>query len=142
MGLLYSGASLQGTSWRRVLCPLYSGASLQGTSWRRVLCPLYSGASLQGTSWGGIPCPLYSGGDRLGLSLIQWSLSTRDSLRTGPSSPNLKDSKHIWRLHRDLFLIESHSLIAFIQESKLNLVCELQKLLQVNGRKDIITHYT
>ena len=41
-----NGASLQGTSWGRVLCP-YSGAYLQGTSWG---CPLYSGASLQGTS--------------------------------------------------------------------------------------------
>ena len=54
-----------------VLCPLYSGASLQGTSWGRG--PLYSGASLQGTSWGQrVLCPLYSGlaslqGDKLGM---------------------------------------------------------------------------
>ena len=47
-GSFVSGASLQGTSWGWVLCPLYSGASLQGTSWG----PLYGGASLQGTSWG------------------------------------------------------------------------------------------
>ena len=87
---LYSGASLQGTSWGRVLCPLYSGASLQVTSWGRVLCPLYSGASLQGTSWGQVLCPLYSGASLQGtswgtgpLSLIQWSLSTRDKLGTG-----------------------------------------------------------
>ena len=87
-----------------ILCPLYSGASLQGTSWRYplsliqrslstrdkleissvpytvlveplykgqvgdILCPLYSRASLQGTSW------------RYPLSLIQRSLSTRDKL--------------------------------------------------------------
>ena len=38
------------TTRGRVLCALYSGASLQGTSWGQVLCPLYSGASLQGTS--------------------------------------------------------------------------------------------
>ena len=72
----YSGASLykgQVCGW--VLCPLYSGASLQGTSWGWVLCPLYSGASLQGTSLWMDP-----------LSLIQWSLSTRDKLWMGPLS--------------------------------------------------------
>ena len=57
-----------------------------------VLCPLYSGASLQGTSWGGsfVPYtvePLSK--EQVGtgpLSLIQWSLSTRDKLGTGPLS--------------------------------------------------------
>ena len=90
----YSGASLQGTSWGRVLCPLYSGASLQVTSWGRVLCPLYSGASLQVTSWGRVLCPLYSGASLQGtswgtgpLSLIQWSLSTRDKLGDGSFVP-------------------------------------------------------
>ena len=52
----------------------------------------YSGASLQGTSWGWVLVsytvePLYKGqvGDG-SLSLIQWSLSTRDKLGTGPFS--------------------------------------------------------
>ena len=77
-----------------VLCPLYSGASLQGTSWSFVpytytVEPLYkgqvgddSGASLQGTSWSFVPYtvePLFKG--QVGpLSLIQWRLSTRDKL--------------------------------------------------------------
>ena len=75
-----------------VLCPSNSGASLQGTSWERVLCPLYSGASLQGTCWGGSFVsytvePLYKGQVGVGpLSLIQWSLSTRDKLGVGPLS--------------------------------------------------------
>ena len=62
---VYSGASLQGTGWGQVLCPLYSGASLQGTVWAQVLCPLYSGASLQGTSWGQVLCPLYGGASQV-----------------------------------------------------------------------------
>ena len=77
----YSGASLQGTSWRWIPCtvePLYKGQVGDGSfvpytveplykgqlSWRWVLCPLYSGASLQGTSWRWVPCtvePLYKG---------------------------------------------------------------------------------
>ena len=36
---------------------------------------LYSGASLQGTSWGQVLC-----------GIVQWSLSTRDKLGTGPLS--------------------------------------------------------
>ena len=62
----------------------YDGASLQGTSWGWVLCPLYSGASLQGTSWEQVHTvePLYKGQVGTGpLSLIQWSLSTRDKIR-------------------------------------------------------------
>ena len=103
---LYCGASLQGTSWgtgplslilwsfstRDMLGDwsfvpytvelLYKGQVgggsfvpytvellYKGHVGGLVLCPLYCGASLQGTSWGTGP-----------LSLIQWSLSTRDKL--------------------------------------------------------------
>ena len=52
----YSGASLQGTSWRQVLCPLYSEASLQGTSWRQVLCP---SSYLRGNKCDPTTCPLF-----------------------------------------------------------------------------------
>ena len=50
-----------------VPCPLYSGASLQRTSWGGPLSYIYSGTSLQRTSWGGplsyiyIVEPLYKG---------------------------------------------------------------------------------
>ena len=77
-----------------VLCPLYSGASLQGTSWSFVpytVAPLYKGQvgplSLIHIQWslstrdklGMTVAPLYKG--QVGpLSLIQWRLSTRDKL--------------------------------------------------------------
>ena len=112
---LYSGASLQGTSWffvaytvepRQVgdgwrACGWGRGAGTQwslstrdklGTGplsliqWSLALykgqvgdgsfVPLSCGTSLQGTSWGRVLCPL-----------IQWNLSTRDKLGTGPLSP-------------------------------------------------------
>ena len=56
-----------------VLCPLYSGASLQGTSWGGPLSYIYvySGTSLQGTSWGGPLSYIYSGTkDKLGRSFV------------------------------------------------------------------------
>ena len=94
---LYSGASLQGTSWERVhrveplykgqvgdgsfvhytVEPLYKGQVGDGSFVHytveplykgRVLCSLYSGASLQGTSWGRVLCSLYSGASLQGTS--------------------------------------------------------------------------
>ena len=76
-----------------VLVCQYSGASLQGTSWRQSLFantvePLYKGQV------GDSPClPIQwslSTRDKLETSPclpIQWSLSTRDKLETSPLSP-------------------------------------------------------
>ena len=90
--IIYSGASLQRTSWRWVLLfiiqwslptkdklemgpfvhytvePPYKGQVGDGS-----FCSLYSGASLQRTSWRWVL-----------LFIIQWSLPTKDKLEMGP----------------------------------------------------------